>query len=95
MIDPAAFARYIGTDFTVEAPGGPVSVRLADVHDEGVARGIHQFSLVFHGPGDRALPEQILPFAHPSLGTHDIFVVPIHGSTPVRFVYQACFSVPA
>jgi hypothetical protein len=94
MIDPAAFAKHIGTDFTVGGQGGPV-LRLTDVKDHGVANGMHQFWLLFHGPGDRLLPQEIHAFAHPVLGTHDIFVVPVQGSTAARILYQACFAVPA
>ena len=95
MIDPAAFAAHIGTDFTVDAGGHPVVLQLAEVTDDGVAQGLHTFSLFFHGPGDRLLPQQIHTMTHPALGAHDIFIVAVQGSTAARILYQACFSVPA
>jgi len=95
MIDPALFARHIGSEFTVDTAGGPVRLQLAEVKDDGVARGVHQFSLFFHGPADRLLAGQIHAFAHPELGDHDIFIAPVEGSSATRIVYQACFSVAA
>lgn len=95
MIDPAAARDQVGTDFRVETDAGALALRLAEVKDAGVADGLHQFSLLFHGPAGHLLPDGIHTFAHPSLGTHDIFVVPVAGSSAARTIYQACFSVRA
>jgi hypothetical protein len=95
MIDPAAARPHIGTDFTVQEGDRTVTLRLAEVADQGVSNGMRQFSLFFHGPADVVLPQSIHTLVHPSLGPLEIFIVPVVGSNAVRTVYQACFSAPA
>lgn len=68
-------------------------LRLVEVTDEGVAHGIRQFSLFFHGPADRVLPADTYSFRHHTLGSIELFIAPIVGSNHERIVYQACFSV--
>lgn len=92
---PETFRPHIGSDFAIDDGGQSVVLRLADVADAGVSNGMHQFSLMFHGPGDRVLPGAMHVLSHPSLGTLDIFLSPIVGSNPARTLYQACFSRPA
>ena len=95
MIEPAIFREHIGTLFTVKDGEEAVALRLAEVADHGISNGMRQFSLFFHGPGDRILPERIHALAHDTLGTLEIFIVPILGSNASRAVYEACFSSPA
>lgn len=92
---PEAFRPHIGTDFTIEEGAQQAVLRLAEVSDSGVSNGMHQFSLFFHGPADRILPERIHALRHPSLGILEIFIAPVVGSNDRRTVYQACFSRPA
>jgi len=92
---PERFRPHIGSDFTIDDRGQRVVLRLADVADGGVANGVHQFSLIFHGPADRVLPDAIHALSHPSFGTLDIFLTPVVGSNAARTLYQACFSRPA
>ena len=95
MIDPATFREHIGTIFTVDDGDQTIALRLSEVTDDGVSNGMRQFSLFFHGPGDRLLSERIHALAHETLGTLEIFIVPVVGSTASRACYQACFSLPA
>jgi len=95
MIDPATFREHIGTIFTVDDGDQTIALRLSEVTDDGVSNGMRQFSLFFHGPGDRLLSERIHALAHETLGTLEIFIVPVVGSTASRAWYQACFSLPA
>lgn len=95
MTDPAVFRDHLDTIFMVDDGAGAVPLRLVDVSDEPPARGLRQFSLLFHGPGDPVLSQSTHAFRHPVLGTLEIFVVPVVGSTSERIVYQACFSVRA
>lgn len=50
------------------------------------------FSMVFAGPGDLLLQQQIVPMHHPSLGQLEIFVVPIGRGGDGHFQYQAIFT---
>jgi len=94
-VTPATFQPHVGSDFTVEVAEQRVALRLSEVVDDGIAHGLHQFSLLFHGPADHVLPASIHRFVHDALGVIEIFVVPVVGSTAERIVYQACFSVRA
>ena len=95
MTDPALFRQQLDTVFRVHHGASYVPLRLVDVADDPPARGIRQFSLLFHGPGDPQLSQAIHTFEHDVLGTLEIFIVPVLGSTRARIVYQACFSMPA
>ncbi len=92
---PETFRSHIGSDFTVNDAGDRVVLRLVHVADGCVSNGMHQFSLIFHGPPDRVLSDAIHTFSHSSLGTLDLFIVPVVGSNASRTIYEACFSVPA
>ena len=49
------------------------------------------FSLVFHGPDNRFLPQRIYPFEHDQIGRFELFIVPI-GQKPGFIEYQAIFN---
>lgn len=49
------------------------------------------FSIVFRGPATPVYEQRIYRFDHPTLGTHDIFIVPI-GPDPAGILYEAIFS---
>lgn len=91
MFQPEIFRAHLETSFEL-ADASAVQLRLVEVIDEGIAHGVRQFSLFFHGPVDRVLPANTYAFRHPVLGPLDLFIVPIVGSNDRRIVYQACFS---
>jgi len=95
MNNPDAYREHLDTIFQVDDATDPIQLRLVDVADEGVERGIRQFSLFFHGPADRVLPQNTYAFSHEALGSLALFIVPVVGSNAERIVYQACFSVAA
>lgn len=92
--DPAIYRPHIGTDFTIDAGDWRMALTLADVVDDGSVNGMRQFSLLFHGPGNRVLSDGIYAMQHPALGSLDLFIVPIVGTTAALAIYQACFSAP-
>jgi len=49
------------------------------------------FSLIFYGPDQVFLPQQMYPFEHDALGRFDLFIVPV-GRAPGLFHYQAVFN---
>jgi hypothetical protein len=49
------------------------------------------FSLVFHGPDNRFLPQRVYPFEHDQIGRFELFIVPI-GQKPGFILYQAIFN---
>lgn len=90
--DPETYRPHVGSTFTVVQDAGPIALRLVKVDDERVSGGFGQFSIFFHGPTDRLLPQGIQTFSHQALGTFEIFIVPVVGSNHERIVYEACFS---
>lgn len=48
------------------------------------------FSIVFRGPIEPVLPQQIYRFAHDELGSFELFIVPI-GPDDAGMQYQAVF----
>jgi hypothetical protein len=92
MYHPETFQAHLDTIFELDDASG-IQLRLVEVTDEGVAHGIRQFSLFFHGPADRVLPADTYSFRHQTLGSIELFIAPVLGSNHERIVYQACFSV--
>ena len=72
----ATFSRLRGAEFAVSHPGaGSQRCVLASVESHERGPGLENFSLRFDGPADGALSGGICQFAHPELGTCEIFVV--------------------
>jgi len=92
--DPAAFRAQIDTVFDVDHDSGAVPLRLAEVADERSGGGFEQFSLFFHGPPDRLLPQGSYSFRRDGFAALELFIVPVLGSNHERIVYQACLSRP-
>lgn len=57
------------------------------------ARNAGAYSVLFAGPEDPYLPQQIWPLSHPDIGEHQIFLVPI-GQDDSGYQYEAVFSRP-
>jgi uncharacterized protein DUF6916 len=91
--DPATYRRQIGTIFSIDGPD-KVDLRLATVTDERVSGNTQQFSLFFHGPANRVVPQGTYSLRHDELGLLLLFIVPVVGSNEERIVYEACFTVP-
>jgi hypothetical protein len=95
MTGPDAFREQLETVFRVDNPAGAVPLRLTEVDVAPESGGMLQFSLFFHGPADRFLPQGTYALDHDAMGTLALFIVPVVGSNRERIVYQACFSCPA
>jgi len=91
----ATFRPHVDTTFVADPGAREIPLRLAEVGDERVSGGMEQFSLFFHGPADRLLPQGTYALEHSALGPLELFLVPVVGSNDERIVYQACFSRPA
>ena len=94
MIDPEVLRRHLDTVFHVAHDAGIVPLRLVEVADGRVGGRLQQFSVLFHGPSDRILPQGTYDMHHDSLGSLALFIVPVIGSTRERIVYEAAFSRP-
>ncbi len=91
----ATFEPRVGEDFTVAvAPGETLALRLSSCRSSanpGQPGARRPFSLYFHGPHARPLPQRMYPFSHPSLGDFDLFIVPV-GRDPAGLIYEAVFN---
>lgn len=93
------FTPLSGAVFTIEFSDGTFELTLATVEPLGAraARAdqpdlrTEPFSLVFLGPLVPVLPQRTWDLAHPALGTHGIFLVPI-GPSGGRMRYEAVFN---
>ena len=98
-VDPLThevFSPYVGDRFeaSLEAGGAAIAtLTLEDANAWGSASPDHRmpFSLIFKGPPDVHLEQQIYWLTHPAMGTVAIFLVPISGDAQMRR-YQAVFN---
>lgn len=88
----AMFRHYLKTTFRIEHAEGPIPLTLAKVTEERAAGGFRHFSIFFHGPADRLLPQGIYALQQDTVGSLDLFIVPVIGSNRERIIYEACFS---
>ena len=95
------FVDHVNGTFRVSLDSGDVlDLELIEAKAIGESRqpaspGIRSqaFSLIFRGPLDRLLPQQIYPIEHPTRGTLEIFLVPIGSEgDPNGLHYQAIFN---
>lgn len=86
------FRPAVGQAFTVGDEGGAkVELILAEAAEVGAGPPASAFSLLFHGPADPLMPQATYRFEHGSLGTMEIFIVPL-GRDEHSAVYEAVFS---
>jgi hypothetical protein len=94
------FLPCLNTKFRVGVdPASFVELELAEASDlnpasrsqPGKGPELVSFSLIFNGPDNRFLPQQIHAFAHDRIGRFELFIVPI-GQKPGIIQYQAVFS---
>jgi len=93
------FTPLVGTVFTITFPDGTLELTLGAVEPQGRRAPrpdvpdfrTEPFSLVFVGPLAPILPQQTWELAHPALGTHAVFLVPL-GPREGRMRYEAVFN---
>ncbi len=72
----ATFLAYLNSVFQLHAPLGIVGITLTKVDDMAAPKGGECFSLLFRG-GGRAFSQNTYTVVHPSLGTFELFLVPV------------------
>lgn len=93
-------SAQLHTTFRIHLPPTPVvEIELVEVREpnppgerwsRAVARQ-ERFSLLFHGPHQRFLPQWIYPMQHDQLGTFELFLVPV-GQDKDGVFYEAVFN---
>jgi hypothetical protein len=85
------FAPHRDAVFEMQSPAGVVPLKLVKVDPAGESgRAGGAFSLLFTAPSGPWLPQAIYPVQHPTLGTMEIFLVPV-GPESGGNGYQAVF----
>jgi len=85
----ATFAGHLNSTFRVRHEP-TTELELVEVFD-GSTHGHVNFSLLFRGPLQPLLPQQIYPVEHAALGSFDLFIVPIQRDAQ-GLKYQAVFN---
>ena len=86
----ATFAAHLQSAFRAHHAQTTTELALVEVSDGSTPRQV-TFSLLFRGPHQPRLAQQIYPFEHDRLGRFDLFIVPVkqdgHG-----LYYEAVFN---
>ncbi len=90
------FMPYVGDTFRILGDSAPpVELTLTTAtdleHPRAVASPRAPFSLLFHGPSGPHLPQKMYRMAHATIGTFDLFLVPI-GPDTQGMRYEAIFT---
>ena len=86
------FIEYVNTQFDmVDAPSQTVDLTLTNVVEHAKTEHQEVFSLFFHGPADRFVPQGIHTLKHSHLGELELFLVPV-GQNKDGFQYEAAFN---
>jgi hypothetical protein len=92
----AAFAPHVGTELRVDhGEDAPLVIRLTEVRAAGRQPGAPRqepFVLVFEGPVAPILPQATYTLEHDTLGSVDIFLVPVGRHPDGGIQYEAVFN---
>ncbi len=88
------FSKHLNTTFRVKGEP-PIDLELTAVKaymgQSNDDSDMERFSVFFHGPGDRYLPQSTYALDHEAMGTVDLFLVPI-GKDEKGLRYEAVFN---
>ena len=88
------FAELVGDRFALRVgPDATLDLELIEANPLGArpGRGRAPFSVLFRGPLAPVMPQRIYPLAHQTLGSLELFIVPI-GPRDGSMVYEAIFT---
>jgi hypothetical protein len=86
----ATFAEHLNSTFRLQHQPATTELELLEVSD-GSTDGHVNFSLLFRGPLQPLLLQQIYPVEHDRLGRFDLFIVPIRRDAHGLY-YEAVFN---
>jgi hypothetical protein len=87
----ATFADRVGEQFTLEDQPDSYPLVLTECERHGASLTREAFSLMFLGPVEPVLPQQIYPLRHEQLGVLELFLVPL-GCDASGTRYEAVFN---
>jgi hypothetical protein len=91
-LNSKSFSDCLHTHFSVQASAGQnFPLELAQVNEVNYSPRLENFSLIFLGPLAPVLPQCIYQLNHDSLGSLEIFLVPV-GPEGQNMQYEAVFN---
>jgi hypothetical protein len=88
----AQFAENLNQIFAIQLGNEEsLDITLSEVSELRESARQERFSLLFKGPGDPFLPQQLYSMRHEKLGAFEIFLVPV-GREQDDFLYEAVFN---
>jgi hypothetical protein len=96
-LSSTSFSQYINQKFTLHLEGSePLELELIEVAKLGNPpkdpQQRHAFSILFSGPNQPVLPQQIYRLEHRAMGMLDIFLVPLGPDGTGGLGYEAVFT---
>lgn len=96
-LSPATFAPTVGTVFSIGLDGPPHTLeltldQLVEHTPSPQSPRAQPFTLFFVGPAGGHLPQRTYALQHATLGTVELFIVPIGPRPDGRHVYEAVFN---
>ena len=86
------FEPHVNTDFLIsQKAGSAIRLKLVEAKAGVPHPSMRQFSLLFRGPTEPRMAQQIFHLQHEVLGELDLFLVPI-GKEAAGALYQAVFN---
>ncbi len=86
----STFAEHLNGTFRLHHQPATTELELLEVSDRSADRHIN-FTLLFRGPLQPLLPQQIYPVEHDRLGRFDLFIVPVRRDAHALY-YEAVFN---
>jgi len=87
-----AFKNNLGSEFQVSVePDRTVELKLTEVSERKTYPRQEQFAILFQGPSDAFLGQGTRLFNHETMGTFELFVVPVRQDDQ-GFYYEAIFN---
>ncbi|RXT04272.1 hypothetical protein [Ammoniphilus sp. CFH 90114] len=85
------FQKSVGSTYYLELDDTAVEMILHDVRIASIDSIYESFSLLFSGPLEVFLPQQLYSFQHPELGVVELFIVPVEKKED-QYEYEAVFN---
>lgn len=86
----STFAEHLNSTFRLHHEPATTELELVEVSDGSTLRQV-SFSLLFRGPHQPQLRQQIYAFEHDRLGRFDLFIVPVKRDAHGLY-YEAVFN---
>ncbi len=87
-----SFTEQVNSTFEVMDGPSPFELKLTRVVEHSKTENNVAFSVFFHGPADRFMPQGTRTLSHARFCEMDIFLVPV-AKTNVGFEYEAVFNI--